>query len=297
MTAKNNQKIKRGIILIFLSSLMFGTYGVWSKLIGDSFGSLYQAWTRAAIIFLILLPILYFTKQIVHIQKKDWKWMTIFLIFTSGTQAPIFYAFNHMDIGTATLLFFTTMLLTMYIVGFVFLKEKLSKIKIVSFLTAVAGLYFMFFFSLEKFTLLAALMAVLNGIASGGEVSISKKLTNSYSALYLTALSWLIIVPTNGLISLMIGEKQIVPSLTLVWVWQLCYTITALLAFWLIIEGLKYVEASIGGLIGLLEIIFSIGFGIIIFGEKLTPKIAIGATLILLAASLPHLKQLSENET
>ena len=283
--------------MIFLSSLMFGTYGVWSKLIGDSFGSLYQAWTRAAIIFLILLPILYFTKQIVHIQKKDWKWMTIFLIFTSGTQAPIFYAFNHMDIGTATLLFFTTMLLTMYIVGFIFLKEKLSKIKIVSFLTAVAGLYFMFSFSLEKFTLLAASMAVLNGIASGGEVSISKKLTNSYSALYLTALSWLIIVPTNGLISLMIGEKQIVPSLNLVWVWQLCYTITALLAFWLIIEGLKYVEASIGGLIGLLEIIFSIGFGIIIFGEKLTPKIAIGATLILLAASLPHLKQLSENET
>lgn len=287
-----SQKRSRGIFLILASSLMFGSYGVWSRLMGSSFGVFYQGWTRALIISLILFPILIYTKKVIPIKKRDWKWLAVYLIFTSGTQAPIYYAFNHMDIGSATLLFFTTMLLTMYTVGFLFLKEKANTIKIVSFFTALVGLYVMFSFSLEKFTLLAALMAVLNGIASGGEVSFSKKLSNSYSPLYLTALSWLIIIPTNGILSVATREAQVIPSFHIAWLWQLGYTTASVFAFWFIIAGLKHLEASIGGLLGLLEIVFSITFGIIIFGENLTARIIFGAALILIAASLPHIKDL-----
>lgn len=285
----NFLKRNEGIVLILISTVMFGSYGVWSKLIGDSFGVFYQSWVRALIISLILIPILYFSKQLITIKKSDFKWMAIYLIFTSATQAPIFYAFNHMDIGSATLIFFVTMLLTMYGVGFLFLKEEKTGIKIVSFLTALVGLYFVFSFSLEKFALLAALMAFLNGIASGGEVAFSKKLSNNYSPLYLTLLSWLIIIPTNGALSLLLGEKQAIPSFSLPWLWLLGYAVAGTLAFWLVIAGVKRIEASIGGLIGLLEIVFSLGFGIIIFGERLSTKIMLGAMLILLAAALPHI--------
>lgn len=271
---------------------MFGSYGVWSRLIGDSFGVFYQGWTRALILSLILFPILIYRKDLIPIKKQDWKWMAVFLVFTSATQAPIFYAFNHMDIGSATLLFFTTMLLTMYVVGFLFLKEKAGNIKIISFCLALLGLYYVFSFSLEKFTLLAASMAVLNGVASGGEVSFSKKLSNSYSPLYLTALSWLIIVPTNGLLSVVLGEAQVLPSFDIAWFWLLGYAAASLFAFWFVIAGLKHLEASIGGLLGLLEVVFSISFGIIIFGENLTSRIVLGAALILLAASLPHIRDL-----
>ena len=76
------------------------------------------------------------------------------------------------------------------------------------------------------------------------------------------------------------------------WLWQLGYTVASMLAFWLIIEGLKYVEAGIGGLLGLLEIIFSIVFGIFLFGEELSSKVIIGGCLILVAAALPHLSLL-----
>lgn len=286
-------QLNKGVLLVFISTLMFGSYGVWSKLIGDSFGIFYQGWTRALIISLLLFPILFYTRQVTPILRKDWKWLIVFLIFTSATQAPVFYAYNHMDIGSANLLFFVTMLLTMYLVGFVFLSEKLSKVKTISFVLALAGLYTIFSFSLEKFALLAALMAVLNGIASGGEVAFSKKLSGSYSPLYLTALSWLIIIPTNWALSLIMGETQVLPSLNAVWLWQLGYIIASLFGFWFIIAGLKYIEASIGGLIGLLEIVFSITFGIIIFGEVLTQHVVLGAVLILCAASLPHIYDLT----
>jgi len=283
---------KKGILLILISALMFGSYGIWSRLIGDSFGNFYQGWTRGFIISIMLFPILYWKKEIVLIKKKDLKWLLVFLLFTSLTQAPLFYAFNHMDIGTASVLFFVSMLLTMYVVGFSFLKEDLSKIKVLAFLLASFGLYITFSFSLVAFSLLAAFMAILNGIASGGEVSFSKKLSGSYSTLYITWLSWIIIAITNAPISVVLGETQHLPSFDIVWLYQMGYVVSSIFAFGLIIEGLKHVEASIGGLLGLLEVVFSIIFGIVIFNELLTVQVGAGALLVLLAAALPHLSSI-----
>lgn len=282
----------KGIILILLASLFFGSYGVWAKLIGDGMDPFFQGWSRGLIIALALFPILYFKKLIVPLRKEDWRWIIVFLVFTSLTQAPLFYAFTHMDIGSATLLFFVNMLLTMYLVGFFFLGEKMTSIKVASFLIAAVGMYFIFSFSLFAFTVFAALMATLNGVASGGEISFSKKISGSYSTLYITWLSWIAIVVTNAPISLFLSETQLAPSFDLVWLWQLGYTVASMLAFWLIIEGLKHVEAGVGGLLGLLEIVFSIAFGILLFNEDLSTKVFIGAVLILVAAALPHVHEM-----
>lgn len=282
---------KKGIIFIIISTMMFGSYGLWSKLIGNSFEPFYQGWTRGLILTIVLLPILILHKQIIPIKRKDWCWLAMFLSFTSLTQAPLFYAFNHMDIGSATLLFFVSYALTMYLFGIIFLNEKLTKIKIVALLLAVIGMYVVFSFSLIAFTLLAALLAVANGVASGGEISSSKKLSGNYSPLYLSWLSWVIIFISNLLISVVAGETQHAPSFNLAWLFQIGYTIASVLGFWLVIKGLKDVEASVACLIGLLEIIFSILLGILIFHEQLTFKIILGGILIIIAAALPHLQR------
>jgi drug/metabolite transporter (DMT)-like permease len=290
-------KSNKGVFLILLSTLAFGSYGVWSKLIGANLGPFFQGWTRGLVLSIVLVPILLYKKELVPIKKKDWGWLAVFLVFTSFTQAPIFYAYTHMDIGSASLLFFSTILITMYVIGFAFLKEKVTKLKIISFLLALIGLYTIFSFSLERFAFLAALMAVVNGIASGGEVAFSKKLSSDYSPLYVTLTSWLVIIPTNGLLSVILGEKQILPGFQLFWLWQVAYIIVSLFGFWLVVEGLKHVEASIGGLMGLLEVVFSVAFGIIIFKESLTTRIIIGALFILAAASLPHVSTLLKKQS
>lgn len=282
----------KGVLLILLSALMFGSYGIWSRLMGSAFDPFYQGWTRALIITVLLFPLLLVKKKCISIQRKDWKWLGVYLLFTTFTQAPLYYAFNHMDIGTATVLFFATMLLTMYVFGFLFLGEKLTKVKVLALITACFGLLVTFSFSLVAFSVFAASMAVLNGIASGGEVSSSKKLTGAYSALYITWLSWVIILITNLPLSLLLGEVQHAPSLSLAWVYQLGYVVAGIVGFWSIIEGLKYTEASIGGLIGLLEVVFSIAFGVLLFGEGLTVKSGVGALLVLCAAALPHLAEI-----
>ena len=101
-----------GIVLILIASFLFASYGVWAKLIGDDMGVFFQGWSRGLIIAIALFPILYAKKLIVPIKREDRRWLIVFLLFTSLTQAPLFYAFTHMDIGSATLLFFVSMLLT-----------------------------------------------------------------------------------------------------------------------------------------------------------------------------------------
>ena len=281
-----------GTALIIASTLMFGSYGVWSRLIGQGMGNFFQGWTRALIILLLLLPIALIRKQIIKIEKKDRKWLVVFLIFTSLTQAPLFYAFNHMDIGTASLLFFVSMFLTMNIIGVTLLGEKVTRIKIFSSILAITGMCLIFSFSISSFTFLAAAMAVVNGIASGGEIAFSKKLTGNYSPLYVVILSWAIILVTNFMISVGLGEAQILPSLSGVWMWQLLYSMASLLGFWLVIAGFKSIDASIGALIGLLEIVFGILFGLVIFNEVLTPTVAAGGLLIIAAAAFLNIKEL-----
>ncbi len=288
---ENKNKIY-GPSFVLLSALMLGSYGTWSRLIGGTMGNFYQGWTRALIILLLLTPIVLWRKEFIKIQAGDKKWLIIFLIFTSFTQAPLFYAFNHMNISTASLLFFVSMFLTMNAIGLWFFKEKFTKVKLISSLLAIMGMYLVFSVSLTSFTLLAILMAILNGIASGGEVAFSKKLTGNYSPLYIVVLSWGIVFITNMIISIAIDELQILPSISMPWFWQLCYSLASLLGFWLIIAGFKYIDASIGALIGLMEIVFGIMFGVLIFKEALTISIVIGGLLIIIAAALPSISEL-----
>lgn len=281
-------KTALGVWLVVLSSIFFGLYGVWSKLMGDTFEPFFQSWVRALMICLALLPILIATKSLVPIKRRDRGWLAVFIVFTSATTAPIYYAFNHMDISSAYLLFFVGVMVAMQLIGVMFFGEKFTPLKIISLVAALAGLYLLFSFSLAEFTLLAASMALLNGVASGGEIAFSKKLVG-YSPLYLAWLSWLAIFITNGLVSVFVGEPQVWLAITPAWGYMLAYAATGLLGFWLVLKGIKYIEATIGGLLSPLEAVFGVLFGIIVFNEVLSGRLITGGILIVLAAMLPHL--------
>src|SRR3989344_5473102 len=158
--------------------------------------------------------------------------------------------------------------------------------------SAAFGLYAVFSFSLENFTPLAAFMAFLNGVASGGEIAFSKKLSGSYSPLYLSWLSWTAIFATSGIASLALGEVQHVPSFDIVWFYLIAYATTGIIGFWLVLKGIQYLESSIGSLLTPLEVVFGILFGIVIFNESLTFREVLGGLLIIVAAILPHLHKI-----
>lgn len=172
--------------MILAASVLFATYGVWSKIMGDDFGIFYQGWVRAFIVLVILTPLLIWKKAFVRVKKEDYKWFAILIGFTIFTQVPLYYGFIKTGVGAATLMFYAMFIVASYVVGRFIIGEKITPIKLLSLVLAFGGMALVFNVSLMTFSALGLLMAAANGIASGGEVSSSKKLTDTYSPLLIT---------------------------------------------------------------------------------------------------------------
>jgi drug/metabolite transporter (DMT)-like permease len=211
------------------------------------------------------------------------------MLFSIFAVAPLYYAFNNMSIGTATLIFFSMFLITSYSLGYLFLGEKMTVTKIVALILAIMGLVVTFGIELGVFSLLALCLAALNGIASGGEVTMTKKVTAKYSSFQISVIAWAAILVTHLPLAIIAGESFVNPAIDIAWVSMLAYAVIGLLSFWFVIEGYRFIDASIGGLIGLLEIIVAIIFGVILFGEVITLSTIVGGGLIIFAAMLPNL--------
>ena len=181
----------KGVSAILLSGLFFRSYGLWAKLIGSSLGDFYQTWTRMVLISAILLPIGFATKSFIRVKKRDIKWFAIVTLSGAATFAPYFYAFNHLAIGTATLLFYAALTITIYIVGKLFLKEKMTLVKLASLIIALVGLSLIFTISFGQGLLIPALAAIFAGSAGGCEVAFTKKISGSYSSVQITTILFL----------------------------------------------------------------------------------------------------------
>jgi len=291
-----NKRHLRGYGMIFLASIMFGSYGVWSKLMADEFGIFYQGWVRALIVALVILPILIYKKQLLPIERQDRVWLWVILGFTIFTQVPLYYGFITTGVGAATLMFYAAFLIASYLVGRFIIGEKITKTKILSLFFAFAGLGLVFQSSSLIFAAVGLLAAALNGVASGGEVSLSKKLSNKYPSLLITFYAWVAIFVTHFPLSTVVGESWSLPTLSIEWFAMVMYSLVGLLSFWLVVEGFRHVDASIGSLIGLAEIVWAILFGAILFHETFSLVTFVGAALILSAGVLPDVKVLYDKK-
>jgi drug/metabolite transporter (DMT)-like permease len=285
----------KGQLLVLASALCFGSYGVWSRMLGNDFGIYYQGYVRSLLILIVLLPVALATKSLKPLKRADVGWFSVAMAFTVFTQVPLYIAFNHLALGTASLIFYSVFLITSYLFGWLFMRERMTLVKVVSLVLALVGLFATFGLSLGMFSIIALLLAAISGVASGGEVATSKKSSQTYSSLQIATYSWIFIFITHLPLSLLNHEVQIIPAVNIEWLAMVGYAATGLAGFWLVIEGFKHIDASVGGLIGLLEIIFSLVFGVLFFGDRITISVVIGGILIIGAAMLPDVYSLAKS--
>ncbi len=282
----------RGYTLILGSSVVFASYGIWSKMMGDQFGIYYQGWVRALIVLLMITPLMYWRKMIVPIQKEDRRWFWLYIVFTLFTQVPLYYAYIKTGIGAATLMFYAAYVIASYIVGRYLVGEKMTKTKVAALILAFVGLGFVYRQSALVFSAFGLAMAALNGVASGSEVSISKNISSKYLTLTLTWYSWLAILLTHLPVSLIASDKMAMPAFSMEWGAMILYSLAGLLGFWLALEGLRYLDASVASLIGLAEILWAVLFGVLFFQEKITAGVLFGGLAIFTAGLLPDVASL-----
>lgn len=290
MSSNMKPKLK-STTYILTSALFFGTYGVWSRLMGHSFGEFNQAWTRGLILLIFVLIVSKFKKLFKPISKEDWPWFIIIAIAGGLNQAPYYFGFQHLSIGTATLLFYAALVFGGYLIGKLVFNEKINRIKIISLVISLAGMGIIYQFSLTSSQILPATLTIIAGLLGAICAVLPKKLSSDYHEFQIMtgyfSLQIIFCLP----LSLLFNET--LPALTnsTAWLAQLAYATSLLIANFTVIEGFKQLDASIGSLIGMAEILFGVLFGFIFFSEILTPTTLIGGALIILAATLPNLKQ------
>ncbi len=254
----------------------------------DGFGDFNQAWIRAVMILAVLVPIGLFRGSFHRILSNDWKWFWIISLAGGLNQAPYYFAFRELEIGTATLLFYSTLTISGYMLGKLVFAERISMIKYIALVLALLGISILFTFSIHVSQLFPAFCAILAGAMGGVEVVLTKKISNRYSTLQILTAVFAAMVIGNGVLSAGFGEG--LPGRNANWLAQTGYAFSMLGAMYFVVKGFQNVEASLGSLFGITEILFAIIFGLIFFGEFLSPDVVIGSFLIVMAAILPEVR-------
>lgn len=284
-----NDKTK-GTFFILISAFFFGTYGIWSRLMADQFGEFSQAWTRGLLLLIVVLIINWKKKLFKKIKRKDFKWFVMIALAGGLNQAPYFFGFKYLEIGTATLLFYAALVVGGYIIGKLIFNEKLNSIKILSLFLAFSGMIAIYRLSLSSNQIIPATLTVIAGLMGATSAVLPKKLSGNYHELQIMSGYFIVMVIANGLLSYLFKDPLPPFGFSTSWLAQLAYSFALLVANFTVIEGFKYVEASIGSLIGLAEIIFGIGFGVLLFGEIVGVGTILGSGLIIMSAVLPNIK-------
>lgn len=281
-----------GFIILILSSLIYASYGIFSKIIGSSFAPFTQAWTKGVVSLICFLIFGSATKSFVKIDKKDLKWFI--LVWTIGLLAiaPTFYSLVHLHIGTALFIQYAATLITSYLIGIIFLKEKLAKESLMSLVIAFVGLLLVYWGDIYFNRLIPVLAAIISGSFFSIWFSFSKKVTSKYPTSELNTLGYAFAVVTNLIIAFILGEKLNTHFASKEWLANIGYGLAGFLGSGLTIYGFKYIDAHKGSIILLSEIVFGTLSGIFLFREQLGFATIIGGALIVFSVALLNIPSL-----
>jgi S-adenosylmethionine uptake transporter len=280
-------KAPLGASLVVLSSFFYASYGIWTKLMGDSFGGYTASALRSVLVLAFLLPLAVAYRQIGPIRwRQSWRYlagMTLASLFVWG---PLYYAILHAGVGVGLTVNYASIVLGMFFFGWLLAGERFTKDKWLSAVLGVAGLYLIFSPSIAGAGWFALSAAVLSGL-SGAAISVLAKII-PYNATQSALSVWTASVIANTLMALILREQHPSIGWHAQWLYLIMFALASVAASWLFIKGTKLIDAGAAGILGLLEIVFGVLFGVIFFHERPGPVVLAGIVLIITATAIPY---------
>lgn len=200
-----------------------------------------------------------------------------------------FYAYKNTTIANAVLTHYTAPVIVAFLAPLM-LKERFTLKTIIAALIASAGLWIMLGVSPEEFyyslangskNSLGIISGLFSGLAYAIVIILIRRLAPQYHPLIMTFFQ-------NTLIAIMLlpFSKASTDLLTGLWAFLIMGIIHSTIAPILYFYGMKTVTATKGGLLGYLEPVFSIIFGVIFLKELIGLKTIIGGVLVLFSGYL-----------
>ena len=78
------------------------------------------------------------------------------------------------------------------------------------------------------------------------------------------------------------------------WIYLVLFAVASIAASLMLNRGIKLIDAGVAGILGLLEIVFGVLFGVLFFSEKPTLIAIVGVALIIISASIPYVYAISK---
>lgn len=286
-----------GFSALFFSALVFGSFGIWIRLLNQEMSIYQQVVLRNGFAFIFAILIVIFTRQLRGIDWSKVKKPNLFFYIMLVPLAVIAYnvAMLNTKMALATFAFYVGTIITGWVVGTFFFKEKLTAEKWVSLLLVLIGIaLFAFPFSNSSINL-GFIAGVLSGVLDGAANGFRKDLAGKISKVVLVALTAVGGVLVSGFMMGYFNQSISFLSSISTTAWIIGGLFGALLVVvnYLLLVGFKNFDLGLGSIVLSLELFFALLFGAMVFGEFPTSREMAGGVFILVANIVPNLKTLT----
>ena len=281
----------KGILSLLGAAFVYGFFGILTRIVGFNLPVFYASWTRNLIGIPLLVLLFVLTKsKWQSINHQDALWIILRSLAGIFGYLGSYFSFYYLPIGTALFIFYAAVAIGGYFFGFLLFKEKLTPLKLASLFLAFTGLALIYRVNFDPKNLIYVFMALGAGLGTATWNVFAKKVSGHYSALQLNLIDFVIVFVFDLIVSLVIREKWPVPVFNTVWIASLLFVLMFVITGQLMVIGFKYVEAQIGSLIMLSEILFGIILAYLFFQEAISLFTLGGGLIVILAIALPEIR-------
>jgi len=133
----------KGFGSLLLAGFLFGTFGIWIRILNREMTTYQQIFFRGVVGFIFALILVVVLKQKIKFNGVNKKILLAYAI--CFPLAIIFFVLSLLNtkIAVTTFSFYATGIIGSLIIGIIFFKEKLTKIKVISLGLVVIGIFFL----------------------------------------------------------------------------------------------------------------------------------------------------------
>lgn len=273
----------KGASALFSAAFIYSTFGILIRQMSVMFGDSAQTAARFAVAFVAILVLNFVRKQSV-VLKKESLVRACLLGITFGFVVLLFtVSVNNTKIANSVFLLYAGSMISSFFIGTIFLKEKLTPIKIVALAIAFLGLY------MYSNALLVMSVGIVTGLASGIFDGVSNALRKTLKGVNRNSIltyQFLFSSLIAGLALLVSGEVILKEVALLSVIAMIIFAFLQIGLGNLLLYGFQHFDVNVGTVILATELFFATIISFILFQEVPTSREMIGGILIFVASIL-----------
>lgn len=244
---------------------------------------------RSIIVVAVILVIAILSRQLEPLQlSKNWKYILGMILASIFSWGPYYFAILTAGVGISLSIQYAGIVIGMFFFGWLFASERFTKDKALAAILGIVGIGLIFSPTLSGAGILALLGAFVSGLSGAANSVFSKKI--HYKSAQSTIVLWSTGIVANAFMVVILGKTYPSFHFQIQWLYLLFFALASIIASWTFVKGVKLIDAGAAGILGLLELVFGVAFGLLFFHEKLNFLEIIGILSILSAAAIPYFK-------